>query len=273
MIIFEVCEQSLSKGSSSMRLIWLACWLAFLAPSCVLSFGLPPTSTGSGRSSNSNFRHASRPPSRRQIHHLYTSSDGGDPPLPPTGSRWGGGDDGSGDDSSSNSLHHLAALTAWTAATADTDAAAAVVERLRGGGYQRRRRRSIKVPEASVTNVLLGITAAVYGIQGLFPEITMQGAKMTSKILSGQWYRLVTPLFLHGGAAHLFMNSVSLHNIGPFVEKWFGPQRFLSFYLLSGVGGVVASCLMSPRTPSVGASGKEFSASSSKSSGQRCQAF
>ncbi|KAG5185646.1 hypothetical protein JKP88DRAFT_219036 [Tribonema minus] len=126
------------------------------------------------------------------------------------------------------------------------------------GGYATRRRPRSNMPKASVTNVLLAITAAIYGAQWLVPGITMQGAKITSKIMRGQWYRLVTPIFLHANLAHLLMNSMSLYNIGPFVEQWFGKRRMLSIYVLSGVSGVLASCYWNPRASSVGASGAIF---------------
>jgi|UniRef100_A0A7S3ETH6 membrane associated rhomboid family serine protease len=80
---------------------------------------------------------------------------------------------------------------------------------------------------------------------------------MNAAILyGGQWHRLISPIFLHGGWYHLFANSFSLLRIGPLVENLYGPGRTILIYLLAGVGGNVAGLLFGdPRVPSVGASG------------------
>ena len=66
-----------------------------------------------------------------------------------------------------------------------------------------------------------------YLAQSWNPRITQMFVKDSAKILRGQeLYRLLTPVFLHGGVAHLAMNMYSLRNIGPDVEKLFGPGRF-----------------------------------------------
>lgn len=88
--------------------------------------------------------------------------------------------------------------------------------------------------------------------------MTELGIKLSDKILAGQeLYRLITPVFLHGGLVHLFTNLYSLNNVGPDVEKLFGPGRFLATYLVSGITGNLFSALQSPN-PSLGASGAVF---------------
>lgn len=52
-----------------------------------------------------------------------------------------------------------------------------------------------------------------------------------------QYWRLVTYQFLHGGYVHLGMNMMALYVFGPLIEKWWGPKRFLAFYLLCGACG------------------------------------
>jgi rhomboid protease GluP len=70
----------------------------------------------------------------------------------------------------------------------------------------------------------------------------------------GEWWRLVTPIFLHGGLIHFFFNSYVLLRLGPLVEEIFGTGRFWVVYLLSGLAGNALSQL--PRlTNTVGASG------------------
>jgi membrane associated rhomboid family serine protease len=70
------------------------------------------------------------------------------------------------------------------------------------------------------------------------------GAKVNAYI-NGQheWWRFVTPIFLHGGIAHLLMNMYGLWVIGPYVEKLYGSAKFVVFWVLTGVAGVVASYL------------------------------
>ncbi|MEO0476959.1 MAG: rhomboid family intramembrane serine protease, partial [Planctomycetota bacterium] len=52
-----------------------------------------------------------------------------------------------------------------------------------------------------------------------------------------EYWRLVTYQFLHGNIWHLGMNLMALYVFGPLIEKWWGPKRFLAFYLLCGACG------------------------------------
>lgn len=83
------------------------------------------------------------------------------------------------------------------------------------------------------------------------------GAKDNAAIAAGQIWRLVTPIFVHGGLMHFAVNMYSLYAIGPAVERFFGPWRTLALYLLSGISGVIFSLAFSPYR-SVGASGAIF---------------
>jgi rhomboid protease GluP len=75
--------------------------------------------------------------------------------------------------------------------------------------------------------------------------------------LGGEYWRLLSAIFLHGGIAHLLMNGFSLYVVGPDTERVYGTWRFLGVYLLSGLAGSVLSYSFSPN-PSVGASGAIF---------------
>lgn len=77
-----------------------------------------------------------------------------------------------------------------------------------------------------------------------------------------EWFRLVTPIFLHGGLLHFAFNSYALLQIGPLVEEEYGTERFAVVYLASGIVGNVFSQLVRPFLPwmnptvnTVGASG------------------
>ncbi len=48
--------------------------------------------------------------------------------------------------------------------------------------------------------------------------------------------QLLTHMFMHGSWGHLFSNMFSLFIFGPLLERFWGPQRFLAFYLITGLG-------------------------------------
>ncbi len=83
------------------------------------------------------------------------------------------------------------------------------------------------------------------------------GAKYPRAIWGGQWWRLVTAGFLHGGIFHLLMNSWALYDLGAHVEEAYGTSRMLVFYILSSVAGFVASTFWSAAL-SMGASAAIF---------------
>jgi rhomboid protease GluP len=74
-------------------------------------------------------------------------------------------------------------------------------------------------------------------------------------ILVGQWWRLVTAMFLHAGLFHIGMNMWCLMDLGPEVESLFCTTKFTVFYLVTGVAGFILSTWLSPLGMSVGASG------------------
>ena len=77
------------------------------------------------------------------------------------------------------------------------------------------------------------------------PAVLMRfGAKVNSLINNQhEWWRFVTPIFLHGGIAHILMNMYGLWVIGPYVERLYGSAKFVVFWVATGVAGVVASYL------------------------------
>jgi rhomboid protease GluP len=84
------------------------------------------------------------------------------------------------------------------------------------------------------------------------------GAKYGPAIHDGQWWRLLTAGFLHGGILHLLMNSWVLFDLGAATEESYGTSRFLVFYFVSTITGFYASYLWNPAVPSVGSSAGIF---------------
>ncbi len=74
--------------------------------------------------------------------------------------------------------------------------------------------------------------------------------------LHGQYYRAFTAMFLHANFQHIFFNMLALLIVGPAVEVQLGKARFLTLYLIAGLGGSVGSYLLSPANAAgIGASG------------------
>jgi rhomboid protease GluP len=126
-----------------------------------------------------------------------------------------------------------------------------------------RRGLALPVVQPRLTIALVVVTGLVYVAQvaGEYllggDVVAALGMKSNAAIAAGQYWRLVTPIFIHANLLHLFVNCYSLYVIGPPVEAPFGYARFLLIYFLSGIAGVVLSFALSPN-PSVGASGAIF---------------
>jgi membrane associated rhomboid family serine protease len=73
-------------------------------------------------------------------------------------------------------------------------------------------------------------------------------------VAAGEYYRLITAMFVHFGVLHIATNMWALWILGRYLEYALGPIRFLALYLVCGVGGNVAVYLFAPNTLSAGAS-------------------
>jgi rhomboid protease GluP len=80
------------------------------------------------------------------------------------------------------------------------------------------------------------------------------GAKFGPLIMQGEWWRLVTAGWAHGGILHILMNMWVLFDLGAQTEEVYGTSRFLAIYFVAGVLGFLASFWWAPGSPSVGAS-------------------
>lgn len=126
----------------------------------------------------------------------------------------------------------------------------------------------LRAATPQVTYVLIGVTVAFYLLQQMsiflfgYAPFGMDwleyfGARVNAAILSGQFWRLLTPLLLHGSVLHIAFNMYALLSFGSFLEPLLGHWRFLLLYILAGLSGNVFSFLFS-RGYSIGASTAVF---------------
>jgi membrane associated rhomboid family serine protease len=80
-------------------------------------------------------------------------------------------------------------------------------------------------------------------------------AQYRAGVADGEYYRLFTNMFVHYGLIHLALNMWALWVLGRELEARLGPTRFLTLYLVAGLGGGVACYLFTPAAQSAGASG------------------
>ena len=99
------------------------------------------------------------------------------------------------------------------------------------------------------------IIAFSYGTTGDMGALVRAGANVKSAVAVGEWWRLPSSVFVHVGLLHLALNMFGLWVLGKLVEQMFGSARFFAIYMLSGIGGALASYYVSGPGMSMGASG------------------
>jgi rhomboid protease GluP len=110
-----------------------------------------------------------------------------------------------------------------------------------------------------VTYTLLVIVILVFLLQMATPYLFGQdlpaawGMKENNLIIQGQFWRLITPVFLHGSILHIAFNMYALMIFGPGLERFYGRGRYLALFFISGFAGNVMSFLFST-APSLGSS-------------------
>lgn len=110
------------------------------------------------------------------------------------------------------------------------------------------------------TKGVIGICVAVFvlGFVGLGEEISRFGVQHNPSIAQGEYWRLLTSMFLHGGLFHIAMNMLLLWILGPSIEREVGSWAFASLYLGAGLAGAAAYFFLGGPVPAVGASGAVF---------------
>ncbi len=84
------------------------------------------------------------------------------------------------------------------------------------------------------------------------------GALDSRLVASGEWWRLLTCVFVHIGVIHFLFNIYAFLSVSSFLESEIGSARYLTLFLFSGVFGSAASYLLHARVVSAGASGAIF---------------
>jgi membrane associated rhomboid family serine protease len=118
----------------------------------------------------------------------------------------------------------------------------------------------------TATFVLIAINVAAFlaeigsGSGGLEPggSVIDNFAVFGPKIADGEWYRLLTGAFLHGGLFHIAFNMYALYILGQLLEPAFGSIRFVALYFASLFAGSLGIIVLEPNTLAVGASGAVF---------------
>lgn len=113
-----------------------------------------------------------------------------------------------------------------------------------------------------IVTVLVAINLFLWVIIDLFRlNIGMQayqwGAGVNLLIGQGEYWRLITPIFLHAGLTHVLFNSFSLVLFGPPLEQMLGKTKFIFAYLFTGIAGNFFTFIINPDAyfSHVGASG------------------
>lgn len=117
--------------------------------------------------------------------------------------------------------------------------------------------------EGTVSMVLIGINVAVFVVQlatgDRSGDIYQYGAMQSFAVAGGDYWRLLTAAFLHGGILHLAFNMYALYLFGPFVERALGIGRFIAAYVTAALmSSVFVYLLSAPAVPTIGASGAVF---------------
>jgi rhomboid protease GluP len=122
-----------------------------------------------------------------------------------------------------------------------------------------RRRGPIASRVLAAVLVLVAIAiAALVGDATDVGVLVRAGAMVRGMVTDGEWWRLVSGIFVHVGGAHLLVNLIGLLVIGRLAEAFFGAWRTAAIFALAALAGAVASYLASPAGISAGASGGIF---------------
>ncbi len=163
-------------------------------------------------------------------------------------------------------------ITLWLADSATAEQIVAILPKERTADFRPQlkvhadfeRNLIAQSPKTPVTLALVTLNALVFlamGIGGagwLIPNPAAHvawGSNFGPYTTDGEWWRLLTSMFIHFGVLHLLFNIWALAIFGPLVERLFGSINYLFIYLVSGIAGSLASLSWHPEINAAGASG------------------
>ena len=104
----------------------------------------------------------------------------------------------------------------------------------------------------SISYLLIALSIIIFGLQNItewlsgYDLLLFYGAKINQFILQGDFWRFLTPAFLHGSIIHLSFNMYAIYSIGPSLERKYRSTSFILLYVISAIFGNVVSFLFSP---------------------------
>ena len=131
---------------------------------------------------------------------------------------------------------------------------------------QRVARSGFAATHAIVTKILVALNVVVYlitvaqgaGLNDPGGKLFYKWALYGPAVDNGDWWRLITSAFLHGGMIHIAFNMLALWWLGAPVEMALGRLRYIGLYLVSGLAGSAGALIANPHSVTVGASGAIF---------------
>jgi rhomboid protease GluP len=130
-----------------------------------------------------------------------------------------------------------------------------------------RKKEKNNMRNCGITISLISINIIIYIISAIMSDnfwdisssvLLILGGKYGPLINDGEWWRILTCNFLHGGLIHIGMNMYSLYAIGPQIEEIFGKIKYVIIYTVAGISSSLLSYYLAPNTLSIGASGAIF---------------
>lgn len=112
-----------------------------------------------------------------------------------------------------------------------------------------------------ITYALIAINIILYVVPLLYGQLDEMVAALCvhgPSIRAGQYYRLISGMFMHGSIWHLLINCYSLYVLGSQIESFLGKFKFTIIYFLSGLMGSLFSIIFNGNVASIGASGAIF---------------
>lgn len=111
-----------------------------------------------------------------------------------------------------------------------------------------------------ITTALIGINIVMFILQVAIAPFTSLFWLVPSEALSGAWWQFITYMFMHGGVMHIMINMFVLFIFGGVIENALGERRYITLYLISGIGSAFLYILLMGISdiPMLGASGAVF---------------